>query len=166
MERLATLHIDKESHKFSVAHYTIFSATERERLHGHNYSVSAKIVAPMGHNGFAADYNVYKDRIKRLCDEWDEYLLLPENSPYQTVTRDGDRYLVNYNEERMEFLCSDTLLLPISNATVEEFAFLLLKRLLDASRGDQLVELEVYVASGPGQKACARWNSMEEALAG
>lgn len=120
----------------------------------------------MGHNGFAADYNVYKDRIKRLCDEWDEYLLLPENSPYQTVTRDGDRYLVNYNEERMEFLCSDTLLLPISNATVEEFAFLLLKRLLDASRGDQLVELEVYVASGPGQKACARWNSMEEALAG
>ena len=48
MERLTTLYIDKESHKFSAAHYTIFSATERERLHGHNYSVSARIVAPMG----------------------------------------------------------------------------------------------------------------------
>ena len=54
MTRITTLHIDKESHKFSAAHYTIFSATERERLHGHNYSVSARIVAPMGDNGFAA----------------------------------------------------------------------------------------------------------------
>ena len=41
MTDLCTLYIDKESHKFSAAHYTIFSATERERLHGHNYSVSA-----------------------------------------------------------------------------------------------------------------------------
>ena len=76
MEQLTTLYIDKESHKFSAAHYTIFSATERERLHGHNYSVSAKIVAPMGDNGFAADYNVYKERLARLCDGLDEYMLL------------------------------------------------------------------------------------------
>ena len=65
---LTTLYIDKESHKFSAAHYTIFSATERERLHGHNYSVSARIVAPMGDNGFSADYNVYKTRLAALCD--------------------------------------------------------------------------------------------------
>jgi 6-pyruvoyltetrahydropterin/6-carboxytetrahydropterin synthase len=84
MERLATLYIDKEAHKFSAAHYTIFSATERERLHGHNFSVSAMIAAPMGENGFAADYNVYKRRIKTLCDELDEYLILPANSPHQT----------------------------------------------------------------------------------
>lgn len=53
MDEMTTLYIDKESHKFSVAHFTIFSATERERLHGHNYSVSTKIVAPMGANGFS-----------------------------------------------------------------------------------------------------------------
>ena len=52
MARLTTLYIDKEAHKFSAAHFTIFTATERERLHGHNYSVSARIVAPMGDNGF------------------------------------------------------------------------------------------------------------------
>lgn len=92
MDQLATLYIDKESHKFSVAHYTIFSATERERLHGHNYSVSAMIAAPMGDNGFAADYNVYKRRLKTLCDELDEYMVLAKNNPHQSVTEKDSRY--------------------------------------------------------------------------
>lgn len=165
MERLATLHIDKEAHKFSVAHYTIFSATERERLHGHNYSVSAMIAAPMGENGFAADYNVYKRRIKALCDELDEYLILPEHSPHQTVEKDGDNYRVRFNGEEMHFLRSDTRVLPISNATVEEFAHYLLARMLEESRGEALAELELYVSSGPGQKASARYTAMDEALA-
>lgn len=157
MLRLTTLHIDKEAHKFSAAHYTIFSATERERLHGHNYSVSARIVAPMGDNGFAADYNVYKRRIAALCEGLDEYLVLAGNSPYQTIDDAGDNYRVSFNGEDMQFLKSDTLVLPISNATVEEFSYYLLQQLLDASAGDALEELEVSVASGPGQRASALW---------
>lgn len=157
MSRLTTLHIDKEAHKFSAAHYTIFSATERERLHGHNYSVSARIVAPMGSNGFAADYNVYKRRIASLCDSLDEYMLLAGESPHQTITQSGDHYCVRFNSEDMQFLRSDTLVLPISNATVEEFSYYLLQKLLEASAGDDLVELEVAVASGPGQRASATW---------
>lgn len=155
--RLTTLHIDKEAHKFSAAHYTIFSATERERLHGHNYSVSARIVAPMGDNGFAADYNVYKRRIAALCEGLDEYLVLAGASPYQTIEDAGDNYRVSFNGEDMQFLKSDTLVLPISNATVEEFSYYLLQQLLDASAGDELEELEVSVASGPGQRASALW---------
>ena len=165
MEQLATLYIDKESHKFSAAHYTIFSATERERLHGHNYSVSAMIAAPMGVNGFAADYNVYKNRIKTLCDELDEYMILPEHSPHQSIEEDGDNYRVRFNGEEMLFLKSDTLVLPIRNATVEEFSHLLLARLLELSGSDVLAEVQLCVASGPGQKACARWSAMDEAIA-
>ncbi len=155
--RLTTLHIDKEAHKFSAAHYTIFSATERERLHGHNYSVSARIVAPMGNNGFAADYNVYKQRIASLCDRLDEYMLLAGESPYQTIVDEGENYRVSFNGEHMQFLKTDTLVLPISNATVEEFSDYLLQQLLEASAGDELEELEVAVASGPGQRASAMW---------
>lgn len=159
MERLTTLYIDKESHKFSAAHYTIFSATERERLHGHNYSVSARIVAPLGENGFSADYNVYKRRIKALCDELDEYMLLAGESPHQTVEEAGTCYRVQFAGEEMLFLRSDTQVLPICNATVEEFSNLLLQRLLRASEGDDLREVELCVASGPGQRACASWCS-------
>jgi len=157
MEQLTTLYIDKESHKFSAAHYTIFSATERERLHGHNYSVSAKIVAPMGSNGFSADYNVYKERLARLCNALDEYMLLAGESPYQQIAEDGACYRVSHAGQEMLFLRSDTLVLPIRNATVEEFSRYLLQRLLDDSVGDDLREIELCVASGPGQKGCATW---------
>ena len=108
MEQLTTLYIDKERHKFSVAHFTIFSATERERLHGHNYSVSARIVAPMGDNGFAADYKVYKNRLGVLCEKLDEYMLLAGESPYQQIEEDGACYHVTFAGVQMQFLRSDT----------------------------------------------------------
>ena len=157
MEQLTTLYIDKESHKFSAAHFTIFSATERERLHGHNYSVSARIVAPMGDNGFSADYNVYKTRLARLCDELDEYMLLAGDSPYQTIEEAGACYRVTFAGEEMLFLQGDSLVLPVRNATVEEFSRYLLQRLVDLSAGDDLREIELCVASGPGQKGCTTW---------
>ncbi len=159
MERLTTLYIDKESHKFSVAHYTIFSATERERLHGHNYSVSARIVAPMGDNGFAADYNVYKSRLRELCEALDEYLLLAGESPHQKIEEAGDMFRVRFADDEMLFLRSDSQVLPIRNATVEEFSHYLLQGLLVASEGDDLREVELCVASGPGQKGCSLWRS-------
>ena len=158
MQRLTTLYIDKESHKFSAAHYTIFSATDRERLHGHNYSVSARIVAPMGDNGFSADYNVYKSRLAALCESLDEYMLLAGESPYQQIEEAGACYRVSYAAEEMLFLQSDTLVLPIRNATVEEFSYYLLQGLLRDSAGDDLQEVELCVASGPGQKGCASWH--------
>jgi 6-pyruvoyltetrahydropterin/6-carboxytetrahydropterin synthase len=151
MEQLTTLYIDKESHKFSAAHFTIFSATERERLHGHNYSVSARIVAPMGDNGFSADYNVYKTRLARLCDELDEYMLLAGDSPYQTIEEAGACYRVTFAGEEMLFLQGDTLVLPV------RFSRYLLQRLVDLSAGDDLREIELCVASGPGQKGCTTW---------
>ena len=57
----------------------------------------------------------------------------------------------------MLFLRSDTIVLPIRNATVEEFSRYLLQRLLQLSGDDDLREIELCVASGPGQKGCASW---------
>ncbi len=157
MEQLTTLYIDKERHKFSAAHYTIFSADDRERLHGHNYSVSARIVAPMGDNGFAADYRVYKRRIGTLCEALDEYMLLAGDSPYQQISEEGDYYRVSFAGVQMHFLRSDTLVLPIRNATVEEFSRYLLQGLVDLSLQDDIREIELCVSSGPGQQGCASW---------
>ena len=55
------------------------------------------------------------------------------------------------------FLRSDRQVLPISHATVEEFSHYLLQQLLLASEGEDLREIELYVASGPGQRASAIW---------
>ncbi|MEZ5504146.1 MAG: hypothetical protein R3E50_16365 [Halioglobus sp.] len=100
---------------------------------------------------------MYKERLARLCTALDEYLLLAGESPYQQITEAGACYRVTYAGQEMLFLRSDTLVLPIRNATVEEFSRYLLQQLLADSAGDDLREIELCVASGPGQKGCASW---------
>lgn len=159
MTRLATLHIAKQAHKFSAAHFTIFSATERERLHGHNYSVSAKIVAEMGPNGFSADYNVYKRRLKVICDRHDEYMLLAKDSPHLRVSEVGDEVHAEFDGRTLKFLADETILLPVVNVTIEELSHYLLGLLLAEGSDDGLVEIELSVSSGDGQTASATWVS-------
>ncbi len=159
MTQLATLHIDKQAHKFSAAHFTIFSETERERLHGHNYGVSARIVAEMGENGFSADYNVYKRCLKRVCDAHDEYMLLPGNSPWLAVVTEEGEYHATFAGKTLRFPVDETLLLPIVNITVEALAHYLLKLVLAESSLGELVEFELFVSSGDGQVGSACWRA-------
>ena len=159
MTQLATLHIDKQAHKFSAAHFTIFSATERERLHGHNYGVSARIVAEMGDNGFSADYNVYKRALQKLCDSHDEYMLLPANSPWLVVEEQEGEYLATFDGKTLRFPVDETLLLPIVNVTVEALAQYLLELILKQSELGEIVELELFVSSGDGQMSSACWRA-------
>ena len=162
MERLTTIHIDKESHKFSAAHFTIFSATERERLHGHNFSVAARLVAPVDDNGLTGDYAVYKQQIKKLCDELDEYTLIPTQSLYLSIDEEGDYYRVRHHQDVLLLLKSDTLLLPLRNTTVEDLSHYLLEKLVEDEaflEQQDIRNIEVMVSSGPGQTGCSHWPS-------
>ena len=159
MTQLTTIELSKEYLKFSAGHFTIFSATERERLHGHNFSVSASIVAPVGDNGLCFSYGEFKSKLQNLCKQLDEYMILPANSPYLKVDTQNGEYIVKFADETLRFPISDTLLLPIRNATVEEFANYLLEQLLkdsDISRYD-VRKLEMKVSSGPGQWGSCEW---------
>ena len=111
----------------------------------------------MGDNGFAADYNVYKNLLGQLCDRLDEYMLLPADSPHQTIVEDGDYYRVTFAGDEMQFLRADTQVLPIRNVTVEELSRYLLAQLLVDAADEDLREIELCVASGPGQKGCTIW---------
>jgi len=159
MSRLTTLYIDKEAHKFSAAHYTIFSASDRERLHGHNYSVSARIVAEMGDNGFSADYNVYKRKLAALCEPLDEYMLVAADSPYQSIEMTEDEVWVVFDGRTLKFPADETRLLPIANVTVEALAHYLLEKLIQDSEDHALVEVELGVSSGAGQTGSAIWKA-------
>ena len=160
MERLTTIHIDKESHKFSAAHFTIFSATERERLHGHNFSVAARLVAPVDDNGLTGDYAVYKQQIKKLCDALDEYTIIPAQSLYLSIDEEGDYFRVRHHQDVLLLLKKDTLLLPLRNTTVEDLSHYLLETLLEDKaflEQQDIREIEVMVSSGPGQTGSSRW---------
>ena len=156
---LVTIRLAKENMKFSAGHFTIFSACERERLHGHNFRVELDIEARMLGNGMCFDYGIYKDRVVALCRELNEWMILPTRSQYLRIEEEGEHVFAHFNGQRIPFLRSDVKLLPIENATLEEFAHWFLLRLgedRDALRAHGIASIEVRVFSGPGQSAGRR----------
>ena len=154
-----TIEISKEYLHFAAAHFTLFSATERENLHGHNFHVTLKATAPIHDNGLTFDYNILKDALKTLCDEYDEQVLMPTQSPYLEIEKDSEFTYVIFNGERIPFLDRDLTLLPIRNVTVEELAHHFLDRLIQNPTIAAL-DIEYLVlrcASGEGQWARAQW---------
>ena len=161
MNRLTTIVIEKQYLHFSIAHFTVFSATSRERLHGHNVRIGVSITGEVGDNGLCFDYAVYKKILKELCAKYDEYTLIAQNSPYLTITENGDYYTVTHNNIDMPLLKSDTLLLPILNVTIEELALYLLKELTQDRKLLDTLKIhgfEVRASSGPDQWARSRWD--------
>lgn len=115
----------KESFKFSGSHFTIFSETSAERLHGHNYYVAVDLyVKEISKDlGLAFDFNEIKPSIKKVCDMFDEYVLVPESSPFLKVIKSKSGEVeVTFAKKRYLFPADDVKLLPIANVTSEEMA--------------------------------------------
>lgn len=159
MTRLTTVEIRKEENEFSAGHFTIFSATEREDMHGHNYSVSIAIHALLNEEGLSFDYRVYKKKCQALCQTLDRRFLLPATSKYLQLEDTGDMWIAHFNQERIPFLKRDVVILPISNITIEELSHWFLQQLTqdpEEMQHHQIQDITVKVFNGPGQSGAAR----------
>ena len=158
---LTRIEISKDYLKFSAGHFTLFSATERENLHGHNFQVRCVVTSWVGDSGLTFDYVILKRVLKELCDALDERVLLPLASPYLRIEHQAGLVRALFADECIPFLERDVLLLPIRNVTIEELAPLLLARLLDRpeTAAMELRSVELGVSSGQGQWAIAHWES-------
>lgn len=152
-----TIEISKEYLHFAAAHFTIFSATERENLHGHNFHVTLDATATIASDGLTFDYNLLKNALKALCDELDELVLMPQASPHIKVEEDDQYIYVLFADERIPFLRRDLKLLPIRNISVEELAHYLLAQLRKHPSiiGLDISNMVLRCASGAGQWASA-----------
>lgn len=160
MSRVSTIELFKEDMKFSAGHFTVFSATVRENLHGHNYNVYASFETEIGDEGLAFDYRDYKDVIGKLCANLDETVILASKCKYLKISEEGAYYHVQFNDETMIFLHRDVTILPITNVTVEELSNYLLQQLIaDTSslRKNKISAIVVKVFSGPGQCGSSSW---------
>ncbi len=152
-----TIHLAKESFKFSSTHFTIFSATEAEKLHGHNYQVKCDIEIDQldSQIGMAFDFNLIKPEIKSLCDEIDEHILIATKSPFLKITRSHDSIEMTYNQRRYVFPKDDCRELALVNITSEElaryFCEKLWSRLLEKKQAPQFKSLQVSVEETRGQ---------------
>ena len=151
MSRLATVDINAEEHRFSAGHFTIFSATQREDLHGHNYHVALSMEVLLHENGMAFDYRIYKNKLRELCQQLDRRFLLPSQSCYLKIEEVGDMWIGHFNQEKIPFLKRDVLILPICNVTIEELSHWFLGQLTqnkEELQGHGVQHIAVKVCNG------------------
>lgn len=127
-----TIHLAKEPFKFSCSHFTILSKDHAERLHGHNYQLRADIeIGSLDTElGMAFDFNAVKPKIRMICDELDERILLPKRSPFLKIHDEGGQLRVTFGKKTYSFPAEDCLCLPVSNVTSEELARYICERLV------------------------------------
>ena len=102
---------------------------------------------------------MFTNAICRKCDAHDEYVLLPGLSPWLVVEERDGEYFATFSGKTLRFPVDETLVLPIVNVTVEALAHYLLERTLEEAAIGDLLELELFVTSGDGQKASACWQA-------
>ena len=146
------IELEKEAFHFSAAHFTLFSPTERENLHGHNYQARCRITSTVNEYGLAFDYTVVKQRIKDLCASLDEYTLIPTRSPWLKIDRAKEHVVIEFDGEELHLPNRDVRLLPIANITLESLAEYLGTQLLEQDRASAwpFRELRMGVSSSPG----------------
>ncbi len=157
MTRWTSVELAKPKQKFSAGHFTMFSATERENLHGHNFHVIVRFDAEVGPGGLAFDFQQLKDRIEAQCKRWNEVVLIPTQSPWLAIDDRPDEPYVyaTFDGERIPFLRRDVLLLPMTNGSLEELS----RTFLEAVSDDTLLgslhisHIEVHISTEPGQSA-------------
>jgi 6-pyruvoyltetrahydropterin/6-carboxytetrahydropterin synthase len=154
----ARIVVQKDEHKFSCAHMTVFADGSKERLHGHNFHLAVAIELPADEHATMLDFASVKAVLASLCSELKEHLLVPARCPLVKVLRQDPR------ETEFE-LCSrryvvpseDVLLLPIDNVVVEHLARYLWVRVFEALKTEfqecGAVALDVTVTESPGQGA-------------
>ena len=119
MTKQTTLYFNQGKLKFSIGHFTIFSATERESLHGHNYTLEVIVTTEMGEPGITFDYRLFEEKLIELCRQLNWYCLIPKNSPYLMIEEDDQHYQITFNQQSMWLLKSDVVILPLENITLE-----------------------------------------------
>jgi 6-pyruvoyltetrahydropterin/6-carboxytetrahydropterin synthase len=156
--------VSKDTFKFNAAHFVAFE-NYRERLHGHNYRLSLRLVGSgvVGRDGYVVDFGLIKDVCKAVCKRLNEHFLCPLYSDVLDVAVDEATVRIKCHVDGTVFVFprNDVFLLPIVHATAEEIAIYLWSELLDGFQRDYLTQrgiqtMEVTVAEAPGQEATFR----------
>ncbi len=160
--RVASLTIHKDELEFSAGHFTIFSATEREALHGHNYYVAVSFEFEVEEIGLSFDYRHYKKKLRALCNQLDRHFLLPANSPYLSIEEDGEYWVATFNRKKIPFLKEDVVILPVTNISIEELSRWFLQHLTEDATElakHHICAISVDVYNGPGQSSGIKWTN-------
>jgi dihydroneopterin triphosphate aldolase (PTPS-III) / 6-pyruvoyltetrahydropterin synthase len=116
--------VSKADFKFNCAHFIAFKGF-RERLHGHNYSLSVRVTGSdsIGDDGYVMDFGDIKKATRKICKEMNEYFICPMKSDAMKITDTGDQLcLVCEDGASFVFPKSDCMMLPLVHSSAEELS--------------------------------------------
>ena len=116
---------------FSAGHFITFAGGTCERLHGHNYRVTAEVAGPLDENSYVVDFIALRNLLRDIVLELDHHMLLPTEHPKVTVRADEREVEARFEDRRWVFPRGDCVLLPVANTTAELLARHIGRRLLE-----------------------------------
>ena len=159
-EQLTTLKFYSDRFSFAAGHFTVFSATKRERMHGHTYRVKAKLTVPIRELGMAEDYALFDDHLAALCKRLNTFYLLPRDCPHLPITEVGEYYETEFNGKKLTFLKEDCIVLPVINITIEELSRWFVQEIMsdqELVNAYDVRELKISVYNGFAHGASAEY---------
>jgi dihydroneopterin triphosphate aldolase (PTPS-III) / 6-pyruvoyltetrahydropterin synthase len=163
------VNVSKETFKFNAAHFVAFPGF-RERLHGHNYKLSVRLLGSrqIGQDGYVLDFGDVKKATKDVCKSLNEYFICPIYSNAIGITEcrneAGSETVKLVCQDGAEFVFpkSDCAMLPIVHSTAEELAIFLWGEILLKLDATYLIKrgihtMEVTCAEAIGQEAVFRY---------
>ena len=167
MQETYRVRLDKEYHVFSAAHFITYAGNVCERLHGHNYRVTAEIEGPLDENQYVVDFIALRDALKSVTGQLDHFMLLPTEHPTMRVQADEREVLVTFDERRWIFPRCDCVLLPIANTTAELLARWIGLRLLEElASGLNLHPSRLQIAVDEDNGQWGQWEGRPQPQAG
>lgn len=121
----------KDYFVFSAGHFITYDGDICERLHGHNYRVTAEVHGPLDENHYVVDFIALRDTLKAIVDELDHHMLLPTRHPLIKVVANEREVEATFQDRRWVFPRCDCILLDVPNTTSELLARYIADRLAD-----------------------------------
>ncbi|MFL5329614.1 MAG: 6-pyruvoyl trahydropterin synthase family protein [Gemmataceae bacterium] len=164
-----TVRISKDEIGFCGAHFITYEGDQCERIHGHNYRVSAEVAGPLDKNQYVFDFIALKDQLKAITGALDHRMLVPTKSPLIRVEVGDSRVALRSDDEQVTLLFEnrkwsfprdDCVLLPVENTTAELLAKFLGEQLRQQLRSLHKWEpdsIRIELEESPGQSAMYEW---------
>lgn len=141
--------------RFSACHF-IPAHDKCSRLHGHIYSINARVEGSQNERGMLWDFVALKNALRSIADELDHRVLIPGESKEMEIEI-GDDIKVKFDEKWYVFPPDDVVVMDIKLASAEELAGFILERLLSLMEIPENVKaIEIGVDEGKGQGAWVR----------
>lgn len=166
---MRSTYVDRPQYKFSAAHMTVFADGSKERLHGHNYQLSARLFLREFSPARMCDFAIIKAGLRAICETLNERTLIALHNPHLTISvedaeKAGQRRVrISHRDGEYILPLADVALLPIDNITSERLAehchgslAAYLHAEVSPPVREAIVELEVDLEELPGQGATYR----------